>query len=475
MKMQGGAAFIEVLSEPLYILATVRLWFGVRVGCETAATLVKNGATLYLLMLRKETPVLAFSWGQMLYAVTMLASFVVAFLVVPTTTPAVGPSTDDEAASLQPSSSLSTGVVLELDRDILRLSGTFSLQAAGKLLMAEGSKAVLAAATPLQEQGVYGLVNNLGSLVVRTLFQPFEEVAFVAFSRPPSPTTPPHLDNDGKLMPTPPPPPPTTTPAVTRATTRAAEKEKRNNFSSNTAGLIERAALLSSLCRGISLIGALAAAFGPAYSHLVLLMLYGQRWAESGAPAALSVYSFYIALLSVNGILEAFVHAVADGRSLHQANMALLITSAVHTVLSVVTVRAAGAAGLLVADVVTMTLRILFCLWFCGRYFAEIGGLKSVELFARRRTRAALVSALLCTIISQMLFMPEASPLGGGGVGVFARQGWASSSPFAALSKGVRAAAHVVVGVVCLVGVSMTAYMNEFDVLAQLRPKKKQA
>lgn len=32
-------------------------------------------------------------------------------------------------------------------------------------------------------QGVYGLVTNLGSLVVRTLFQPFEEAAFTAFSK----------------------------------------------------------------------------------------------------------------------------------------------------------------------------------------------------------------------------------------------------------------------------------------------------
>lgn len=30
---------------------------------------------------------------------------------------------------------------------------------------------------------MYGLVVNLGSLVVRTLFQPFEEAAFLAFGR----------------------------------------------------------------------------------------------------------------------------------------------------------------------------------------------------------------------------------------------------------------------------------------------------
>ena len=59
---------------------------------------------------------------------------------------------------------------------------TFTFQAAGKLVLAEGSKAVLAMVTSEDVQGVYGLVNNLGSLVVRTLFQPFEELVFVTFS-----------------------------------------------------------------------------------------------------------------------------------------------------------------------------------------------------------------------------------------------------------------------------------------------------
>lgn len=52
-----------------------------------------------------------------------------------------------------------------------------------KLLLAEGSKLVLVAFETSYNQGVYGLVSNLGSLVVRTVFQPFEEAAFIAFSR----------------------------------------------------------------------------------------------------------------------------------------------------------------------------------------------------------------------------------------------------------------------------------------------------
>ena len=56
-------------------------------------------------------------------------------------------------------------------------------QAAEKLVLAEGSKMAAAAFQGPAAQGVYGLVAGLGSIVVRTLFQPFEEAAFLAFSR----------------------------------------------------------------------------------------------------------------------------------------------------------------------------------------------------------------------------------------------------------------------------------------------------
>jgi len=57
------------------------------------------------------------------------------------------------------------------------------VQAGEKLLLAEGSKMVMAMGQSAYDQGVYGLVSSLGSLVVRTLFQPVEEAAFTAFSK----------------------------------------------------------------------------------------------------------------------------------------------------------------------------------------------------------------------------------------------------------------------------------------------------
>lgn len=34
------------------------------------------------------------------------------------------------------------------------------------------------------DQGIYGLVVNLGSIAARTILQPFEEASFMAFSQP---------------------------------------------------------------------------------------------------------------------------------------------------------------------------------------------------------------------------------------------------------------------------------------------------
>lgn len=207
---------------------------------QTAATLLKGILLLLLLELASTPPALAFSWAQLTYAGATLAGYLLHFA------PqylrhlrAQGPPPG--AAAAQPPERQGRGTkrggregapALELDRPLLRLAGSFTLQAGEKLVLAEGSKMALTAATgpvsgvanglsrcavlccvggragcpglfellgvgarqgrcipstpadpPQADQGVYGLVANLGSLVVRTLFQPFEEAAFAAFSK----------------------------------------------------------------------------------------------------------------------------------------------------------------------------------------------------------------------------------------------------------------------------------------------------
>ena len=439
--LQGLAAFLELCSEPFYILSTVRLWFGIRVGTEAAATLAKNILTLLLLMYGSGTstsnlavsPALAFSWGQVAYGSVTLLVFSTYFAFF--------------ASSEKKKTSGKQKDKYIIDRSILSICGTFSLQAAGKLLLAEGSKAVLATATALQEQGVYGLVNNLGSLVVRTVFQPYEEVAFVAFSR-----------ND--------------------SSSNGSSKgggEKDEDAAKMVKMTKEKGVLLGALTQGIALLGLVAAAFGPAYSYIVVLILYGRTWADSGAPQTLALYSSYIALLAINGTLEAFVHATADQRQLRQTNAVLVALSLCHMGVSVGGVKIAGGMGLLVADGVNMGLRIGYCMWFIsrgGHLVVEDGGgdggntmPKIVRLLPQRQTLMALGGACVVTLVSQAVFMPvethSASLLLPLPLSLWSRHGLVGG-----------ALLHLGVGVLCLIAVGVVAMKNESQVVGQWKKNK---
>ncbi len=72
------------------------------------------------------------------------------------------------------------------------------------------------------------------------------------------------------------------------------------------------------------------------------------------------------------GITEAFVHAVLDAAALKQANAMLVLFTGAHMCLSLVMVRAAGAAGLVGADAVTMLLRIVYSLWWVSHRVAHL-------------------------------------------------------------------------------------------------------
>ncbi|KAK9822173.1 hypothetical protein WJX81_005195 [Elliptochloris bilobata] len=302
--MQGAAALLELAAEPLYILGAAQLRFRLRVGAEAAATLARGVLTLALLARATCAPALALSWGQLAYAGVTLLAYLTAY-----------------------APALAAGGTL-LDWRTLRLCASFSVQAAEKLVLAEGSKLVLVATQSAADQGAYGLASNLGSLVVRTVFQPFEEAAFLAFSRP---------GGDG---------------GGAKAGGAAAAAAAAN---------ARLARVLAVAVRTVTIVGLFSVAFGPAYCQLLLRLAYGERWAATGAPAALAAYCPYILLLAVNGILEAFVHAVATPHELGAANVALVAAAGAHMAAVAAAARGGGgAASVVAADALGMAARIAY-------------------------------------------------------------------------------------------------------------------
>ena len=345
-------------------------------------------------------------------------------------------------------------------------------------------------------QGVYGLVTSLGSILVRTLFQPFEEAAFVAFSKeaggsvgtgaadsgletvhtvagllPLLPDWAACLPacQPGQRMPqhaTYPCPPPWW--HRCRCTLAGQGAPSR-------AQLQRQARLLAVLVRCIVTLGAVAAAFGPAYSHLALLLLYSKRWADTEAAAALGLYSLHLPLLAANGILESFLHSVADQRQLHANNAALVGFTAAHAALSVAAVRTAGAAGLIAADAASMLLRIAYCLVFTQRRFAStVPGFSLRQLLPSRQTVAALGAALALTSAARVALLPASSAA----VQLAQRHGVSLVPPAVAQQLAgqpfaVLAGAHVAVGVACLAMVAAAIARNERSIVAEVRQLRK--
>lgn len=71
--------------------------------------------------------------------------------------------------------------------------------------------------------------------------------------------------------------------------------------SGDAAGLAKQAQALCLMVRALSLVGLLAATFGPPHAYVVIRLVYGPAWARTEAPAVLAAFSVYILLLALNG------------------------------------------------------------------------------------------------------------------------------------------------------------------------------
>ena len=188
----------------------------------------------------------------------------------------------------------------------------------------------------------------------------------------------------------------------------------------------------------------------------MLRIAYGQRWSETEAPSALAVYSLYICLLAVNGILEAFQHAVATSKELGRSNTWLIAFAVAHLALSIGAVGRYGSVGLIWAGGGNMALRIAYSIAFVRRHFS--GSVSVRGLFPRGRTLVAFAAALCLTSLSNALL------LGGAGQLV---DGCKDACPVAGFWSF--AMYHVALGAVTLAGLAVFLYRTEQQLWASLR------
>ena len=190
------------------------------------------------------------------------------------------------------------------------------------------------------------------------------------------------------------------------------EESSRNYFgkllsSSNGTppkAIIEKARNnLQSLLRAYVLLSVCVLAVGPTIAPLLLKIVAGSRWTSSGAGHVLATYCYYIPLLAINGLTEAFVSSVATEKEVNRQSAWMLAFSAGFGGAAFFFLRFLdlGAEGLVWANVLNMVLRIVWSTGFISSYMGRNGTkLEFGSLLPKSLTVAAGVGT--AAVIRQM-------------------------------------------------------------------------
>ena len=240
-------------------------------------------------------------------------------------------------------------------KPLLWLMGSLFLQTSIKWLLTHGDEILVGALASLGDIGMYALAANYGGLVARMLFQPIEISSRNLFASLCA-TTAQQAEN-----------------ANANATEKDAKKESDTVAATEKANLQYAAQLLSMILRAYAIMSLVCFSLGPTAAPLLLRFVAGSKWTESGAGEVLGAYCYYIPLLAINGVSEAFVAATASPKDLRNqtlwmAGFSVLFATSAWTFLNVLQM---GAKGLVWANCVNMALRVVFNLRYVGGYFSS--------------------------------------------------------------------------------------------------------
>uniref|UniRef100_A0AAV1U5B9 Protein RFT1 homolog n=1 Tax=Peronospora matthiolae TaxID=2874970 RepID=A0AAV1U5B9_9STRA len=434
--MYCGAAVIESLAEPMFLLAHASVLVSWQVAAQSAAFLVR-AAVQYVGVVVLKLELVAYGLAELSYAVTVLLMFSLFFYR------RINRSlkSDDHFAFTTMTQLLPRRTEIGTDwchAELRTLFVPLGVQSAVKYLLTEGDKWVLTGFASLHDMGIYGLVSNLGSLVPRIVFLPIEEATKAIFSK------------------------------------LALAQKHKTDEEDDKIGKMDRLAngqtLLLVLLKLMNLVGLAFVCFGTSYANTLVLLLYGAEKVQQGVGVALAGYCAYIPFLGVNGVCEAVVHAIGNDRELIHLNKLLGVFFAIYAVSALVFMQVLdwGTFGLILANCVNMGCRILYCLTFLASYFrqvapdvqtsnAVVNGLSFWrQSLPDRLVVSAFVVSLVVTATSQYLLIRSET-----------------DKPPALVFHML----HVAVGAVCFAGTALTLIIKEQrllrDQVAALRGQSK--
>ncbi|KAK0640708.1 oligosaccharide translocation protein RFT1, variant [Cercophora newfieldiana] len=373
------ASVVELLSEPAFVVMQIRLQFGTRATAESVATVarcaVTLGAAVFGALQGLELGVLPFALGQLSYGAGLLLVYSwygsglarrEGFSLLPRPLEPVGPFSDKKGPGKGSSGQSNEFVLNYFYRPTLQLASSMAAQSVLKHMLTQGDTFMVSFFSTPTAQGVYALANNYGGLVARLLFQPIEESSRSYFSRLLAPVTTPApapTPQDDDLS------------SSNSEDERRGKKHKKKKAPPHILAARRASSDLRAILKVYALLSLVIVTLGPTAAPLLLSLVAGPAWANSGAGACLAAYMWYIPLLAVNGVAEAFVASVATEKEVHWQSLWMGAFSAGFAGAGFIFLRVLdmGAIGLVVANCINMLCRIVWCAVFIRGYFARTG------------------------------------------------------------------------------------------------------
>ncbi|XP_071082432.1 man(5)GlcNAc(2)-PP-dolichol translocation protein RFT1-like isoform X2 [Haliotis cracherodii] len=290
------------------------------------------------------------------------------------------------------------------DSQLTSLVGSFFQQSLLKQVLTEGEKFVMTflGALSFADQGVYDVINNLGSMAARFIFQPIEESGNLFFSQ-----------------------------LLVRGIPIHQQKQ-------DSALLCSQ--VLAYVLKTVTLIGLTILVFGQSYSFLAL-DLYGGSILSSGAgPSLLRWYCLYVLFIAINGITEGFVFATMSKEDVDRYNRKMFIFSGVFLLSSWLLTKYLGSVGFILANCFNMLVRILHSVSFIRGYYRQSSALPLREGFPAPLVLVSLGVVSLIMYTSEKLLCCDKGIL--------------------------RRILHVGIGGVCLLAVLLIIYVSEKKLIA---------
>ncbi|MCJ1477905.1 Oligosaccharide translocation protein rft1 [Lambiella insularis] len=338
---------VELLAEPCFVVVQLQMLYTLRASAETSATLTRCTLTcamaIWASTSRQNLGVLPFAVGQSGYAIALVAVYY----------RSIGKTSYKQGFSIRPRilSAESAEYMFSLFyRPTLTLAINLYAQSGLKHLLTQGDSILIALFTSLSSQGVYALASNYGSLLARMLFQPVEESSRGVFARLLNATSS-SASNDEKAE-------------EMQVSKEKAIGEPRSATTTDSAAASDPAlsarTYLITLLHLYALLSLAIVAVGPTAAPLLLRYVAGPAWVSAGT--VLATYCYYIPLLALNGVLEAFVSAAATPTELRIQSAWMLVFSAGFAASGFVLLKVydLGAKGLVAANAVNMVMRILW-------------------------------------------------------------------------------------------------------------------